>query len=151
MTLTIWGLGGSLYALLVGLLMAGAHVMLGFCVYYDAQYRHNENAAMWGALSGVFFWAAAIYLILRVLRMDFTIRCQHCGEKISCGAASCPRCGETPVEMPPELSARYQYRRRLFLWLFVGCITALTAVVITLIFLAILSAAFGLLRSTLPW
>ena len=56
-----------LLLLVIGVLES---VFLGLCVYNDARLRQNENAALWGVLSGV-FGIGALMVCTRMMGMQY--------------------------------------------------------------------------------
>ena len=107
---------GGLLCSAVGIL---GSVFLGLCVYNDARMRRNENAAMWGVLSGVFNIAALIYLILAMTSKNQPARCLRCGTFLYPGTPACPVCGQPAPVLPLEEAEAYRKRRTRYLVLWI--------------------------------
>ncbi len=113
-------MGGLLVIFLAGI---AAAIFLGLCVYNDARYRGDGNAALWGVLSGFFPIAALIYIIVKLCTKKRSVPCLRCGYPLLPGYFSCPSCGQ-PVfvdgaPLTPERLEKWKGRRTLFLVLFI--------------------------------
>lgn len=105
---------------LFSLMQIGSCILLALCVYSDALYRRVDNAMMWAVLSGFFNIAALIYIIIQVSKKSQPMRCMQCGEFLAPNSLFCQRCGR-PLDVPsPEEMNKYDKRRKLFLWLWIG-------------------------------
>ena len=121
--------------LLLTLVGIGSNVLLGFCVYNDAQYRRNRNAVLWALLSGFSGIAALVYIIVQVSAKSKPMRCEQCGEWLAPDSLFCPRCGRTLMVHSPEQMNKFNKRRKLFLGLWIG----------SLVFVLIFSVVFTVL------
>jgi DNA-directed RNA polymerase subunit RPC12/RpoP len=119
-----------------------SNLFLGFCVYYDAKYRRNENAVIWGVLSGLFMLTALVYIIITkvVEKPQQGYWCAQCGERVLPNSAYCSRCGRL-LKAPTEYLEAFDKRRKLFFTLWIISIVAVTILVI-------ISVAFIMLNST---
>lgn len=121
----------------MAVLIIGSRILLGFCVYYDARYRKNENAVLWGLLSGLFNIAALVYIIVQISSRPQGVFCSRCGAAIAPGGRFCPRCGRMLHPAAPEQTEGYNRKRKLFLGLWIG-----TLVVSILSFILLYAAIF---------
>ena len=106
-------------------------VFLGLCVYNDARLRQNENAALWGVLSGVFGIGALIYLIVAMSSKNQPTRCLRCGNFLYPGMPACPVCGQPAPVLPLEAAETYRKRRTryLVLWIVMIALTVILGIV----------------------
>lgn len=124
---TILVFGGGLCSA-VGIL---GSVFLGLCVYNDARMRRNENAAMWGVLSGVFNIAALIYLILAMTSKNQPAAACVRHLPLS-GTPASPFAGQPAPVLPLEEAEAYRKRRTryLVLWIVMMVLGVLLGIVL---------------------
>lgn len=135
---TTFTLNLFLFPLLMLLFGLASQVFLALCVYHDARFRGNDNAALWGVLSGVFTLAALIYLIVALTSRPQPKPCYRCGNWVYPGMPTCPVCGlESPLAMSPEAAERYRKNRRLFLILWLVTLAAMIVCVVAFFSMAI--------------
>lgn len=119
---------GILYQILFTLLGAlvcsvCSSIFLGLCVYYDARFRADSSAALWGVLSGFFWIAALVYVIVQLCTKNKPLVCVRCRALLARESLSCPYCG-MPVlvgglPMTPALREQCRRRRKIFLILYI--------------------------------
>ena len=105
------------------ILLYAGQVFLGLCVYYDARYRGNTNAVMWGVLAGFFQLAGLIYLIV-TLSGKKQISCYGCWRPYPTERPVCPYCGmPSPLAYtfsPPDEREKQRGRRTICWFLYIG-------------------------------
>lgn len=105
------------------ILLYAGQAFLGLCVYYDARYRGNTNAVMWGVLAGFFQLAGLIYLII-TLSGKKQIACYSCWRPYPTERPVCPYCGmPSPLAYafsPPDEREKQRGRRKLFLIFYIS-------------------------------
>ena len=136
-------------AIIISLISIASNVMLGMCVYYDAMYRRNENALMWGVLSGFINICALIYIIMQFVNKKQPMRCVRCGEFLIPQSRFCTRCGRQLFVLSPELERLYDKRRRLFLGLWIG--STIFVIIISTIFAVIFMSRLIASQPSIYW
>ena len=95
-----------------GVLMAVGCVFLGIAIYNHAKARGDQNAVLWGVLSGLIVpIGAIIYAIIVATSKKPQRICMHCGVPVPDYAVACPQCGsQVPVGpmslLPPDAPQR---------------------------------------------
>ena len=130
--------GVIIFSALISLVSLAGSFFLAFCVYYDALRHRDNNAVLWGVLSGFFNIVALVYIIVKNSKQNQPKRCVRCGNFLPLGSVFCACCGLPHAQepLPPELDERYAKRSRLHLILWI------ISIVLTIILACILFVVF---------
>lgn len=133
--------------LLAFFIIAGflSQVFMGLAIYNDAKARRNDNAGMWGVLTGFFSWIPAIiYFCIRNQNKTKLIPCASCGFFLPMCEYECPSCrNANPYAQQfygPEIEAAKKNAKGFFIALI--CMYVLMILLfIAFIILAVIAAA----------
>ena len=137
------------YLVYYGLLLA-ASICLGLAIYNDALSWGEQNAVMWGVLTGFVGWIPAVFYFVGPSRAKRVLVCSVCGGLLPPGVLYCLQCGQYHPEahlLPPDTLLRSKKAKRfLIAWavLNVSALVVLFVLVFILIFSMIpFSSSFG--------
>jgi len=120
-----------------------SQTFMGLAIYHDAKSRRNDNAGMWGVLTGFFYWIPVIiYFCVRNQNKTKLIPCASCGFFLPMVEYECPNCKSgNPYAQQfygPEIEEAKKNAKGFFIALI--CMYALMiAIFITIIVLAVLA------------
>jgi len=89
-----------------------SQTFMGLAIYHDAKSRRNDNAGMWGVLTGFFSWIPVIiYFCVRNQNKTKLIPCASCGFFLPIVEYECPNCVCTAVLWSRDRGSKKECKR----------------------------------------